>query len=383
VIFTSVTFTLDGLGGYFDEKSSHATEVKITAFDKDGNEIDTQGGYRESGKYADEYSFTTNVPVDHFEITSTGSNGNYVVQNMTLSHTIVDDATFTAIAKDGTEMSLQSDINIEQGMNTTDVTSLVPVSDEPMTREVQVVDTEAMADKGAILVDGHWVVQTGSETVEPPMKDIDSNDTFERGKEFFNTSMPGAEHDERGHHGRGEDHDRPEHDMRGHHGRGEDHDRPEHDMRGHHGRDEDSNTHEHNSNQINTDDQSSQVNHIDGGEGFDTLVASDNNLNIDLSAIDDKVSNIEAINLNDGKNELSNIKLEDVISITDDDNILRIEGGENDTIELNTEGKDAEWSLGDFKTDAETGATYQEYIGGEGDDTVTLEISTEIHVDES
>ena len=167
-----VSFTLDGLGGYFDANSSHATEVKITAFDKNGDEIDTQGGYRESGQYADDYSFTTNVPVDHFEITSTGSDGNYVIQNMTLSHTIVDDVTFTAIANDGTELSLQSDINIEQGMQTTEVTSLVPASDETMSKDVRVVDTDAMATKGAILVDGHWVVENGVEEVEPPMKDV-------------------------------------------------------------------------------------------------------------------------------------------------------------------------------------------------------------------
>ena len=106
-------------------------------------------------------------------------------------------------------------------------------------------------------------------------------------------------------------------------------------------------------------------------------------MNIDLSALDGKVSNIESINLNDGDNQIADIKLEDVINITDDDNILRIEGGESDTIDLNTEGKDAEWSLGDFKTDAETGTSYQEYVGGEGDDTVTLDISTDIHIDES
>jgi len=122
---------------------------------------------------------------------------------------------------------------------------------------------------------------------------------------------------------------------------------------------------------------------LDGGNGFDTLVASDNHMNIDLSAISDKVSNIESINLNGGGNTLGDIKLEDVMSVTDDDNVLRVEGDNGDTIELNTQGKDAEWSLGDFKTDAETGTTYQEYTGGEGDSTVTIDVSTDIHVDNS
>jgi len=106
-------------------------------------------------------------------------------------------------------------------------------------------------------------------------------------------------------------------------------------------------------------------------------------MNIDLSALDGKVQNIEAINLNDGDNQVTNINLEDVMNITDNNNILTVDGGGSDTISLNTEGPDAEWSLGDFKTDAETGQTYQEYTGGEGDDTVTLNISTDIQVDQS
>ena len=58
---------------------------------------------------------------------------------------------------------------------------------------------------------------------------------------------------------------------------------------------------------------------------------------------------------------------------------LRIDGDSTDRIELNGE----EWSLGEFKTDSETNQTYQEYTAGEGDATVTLEISTEIEVQDS
>jgi hypothetical protein len=172
------------------------------------------------------------------------------------------------------------------------------------------------------------------------------DDVFVRGEEFFSEEN-GSEHHEHhhGHHGHHHHHD---HNDDGHD--------EQHDHDTHHG--------------------------VDGGAGFDTLVASDNNMNIDLSVIDDKASNIEAINLNDGENQLSNIKLEDVINLTDDDNILRIEGGESDTVSLNTTGENAEWTLGDFKTTDElTGQTYDVYTND--DDTVTLEISTEIHVDES
>jgi len=122
---------------------------------------------------------------------------------------------------------------------------------------------------------------------------------------------------------------------------------------------------------------------VDGGDGFDTLVTSDNHMNIDLSILDGKVSNIEAINLNGGENTLVNIKLEDVINITDDENILRIDGTENDTVSLNTKGDDAEWKLGDFKTDNEsTNHGYQEYVSTE-DNSVSIEVDSNIHIDES
>ncbi|DAB28976.1 MAG TPA: hypothetical protein CFH84_11995 [Sulfurimonas sp. UBA12504] len=167
-----VVFQLDGLGAYFDANSSQATEVVIKAFDANGNEIDTQGGFRESDKTVDTYEFTTTVPVARFELTTEGGNGNFVVQNMTLSATVVDDVTFSAIAEDGTAVSVTSDINIEQGMGTTNITNLVPASDEPMTKDIRVVDVERMEAKDASLVDGVWVVVSGEEVVTPPMMDV-------------------------------------------------------------------------------------------------------------------------------------------------------------------------------------------------------------------
>ena len=82
-----VDFTLSGLGGWFDESSRNATEVKITAYDHDGDMIESQGGFRDSGSYEDTYSFETETPVSRFEITSEGGNGTFVVKNMTLSAT--------------------------------------------------------------------------------------------------------------------------------------------------------------------------------------------------------------------------------------------------------------------------------------------------------
>ncbi len=121
---------------------------------------------------------------------------------------------------------------------------------------------------------------------------------------------------------------------------------------------------------------------IDGGEGFDTLMMTDD-ISVDFSTLSDNVSNIEAIDLGEGAQNISSLSLADVMDITDADDVLKIDGDSSDTIELNKQGEDTEWKLGDFKTDAETGKSYQEATGGEGDSTVTLEISTQIDIQES
>ncbi|WP_455756579.1 hypothetical protein [Sulfurimonas sp.] len=120
---------------------------------------------------------------------------------------------------------------------------------------------------------------------------------------------------------------------------------------------------------------------IDGGEGLDTL-AIDDGMSIDFSALDDKISNIEVLDLGEGAQNITSLSTEDVLDVTDADNILRIDGDSSDSIDLNTEGPDAEWTLGDFKTDAETGNTYQEATGDIGGETITLEISTDITIDQ-
>nr|WP_321265742.1 Ig-like domain-containing protein [uncultured Sulfurimonas sp.] len=123
---------------------------------------------------------------------------------------------------------------------------------------------------------------------------------------------------------------------------------------------------------------------VDGLDGFDTLVFEDD-VNIDMSALGENISNIESINLGDGTQNITSLHIENVLDMTgeNDENILRIDGDESDSINLNTSGDDAEWTLGNFKTDAETGEIYQEVTGGEGDRTVTLEISTDIEIHEN
>ncbi|MDD2906800.1 MAG: hypothetical protein PHC74_10905, partial [Sulfurimonas sp.] len=122
---------------------------------------------------------------------------------------------------------------------------------------------------------------------------------------------------------------------------------------------------------------------IDGGEGLDTLVF-EGDMNIDMGALDGQVTNIEALDLGEGQQEIS-LSLDDVMDVTDADNLLRIDGDAEDTINLDTldTGGTGEWTLGEFKTDLETGQTYQQVTGGEGDNAVTLEISTNITIEES
>ncbi|MCW8954608.1 MAG: Ig-like domain-containing protein, partial [Sulfurimonas sp.] len=120
---------------------------------------------------------------------------------------------------------------------------------------------------------------------------------------------------------------------------------------------------------------------VDGGAGLDTLVLDEDNLTIDFSALSGNISNIETINLS-GANQDITLHLDDVLNITDSDNALRIDGLNGDTINIDTvvDGS-GEWIFKDEITDAQTGQTYNHYSSL--DDTVTLEISTQITIDES
>jgi hypothetical protein len=98
---------------------------------------------------------------------------------------------------------------------------------------------------------------------------------------------------------------------------------------------------------------------------------------LDLSSVSDKIDNIEVLNLGSGEQNITSLHVADVLSITDTD-FLRIDGDTNDSITLDTSTD--EWTLGGFKTDAETGQKYREVVGTVTDDTVTLEISTDIDI---
>ncbi len=84
------SFTIDGLGAYFEEDhATNKTAIIITGYDTDGNYIDKSEGYKttDGSSYESNYSLETNTPISSITVTSVGSRGNFVIQNVTLSST--------------------------------------------------------------------------------------------------------------------------------------------------------------------------------------------------------------------------------------------------------------------------------------------------------
>ena len=102
---------------------------------------------------------------------------------------------------------------------------------------------------------------------------------------------------------------------------------------------------------------------LDGGGSYDTIVIDSSETPLDF----DQLSDIEHIDLQGGENLLS-ISTDDVLNITSDANILRIDGMSGDAITLS-----GNWSGPDsVETD------YNTYLGDNG---VTLHIDADITVD--
>ncbi len=99
---------------------------------------------------------------------------------------------------------------------------------------------------------------------------------------------------------------------------------------------------------------------IDGLDGEDTLVL--NGENIDFA----NIKNIEILDLNAGENSISNLTLDDVVKITDEDNELVIKGDSKDSVTLSSE-----WGSGS------SDGTYTTYTHS-SDPTVTLKIEDDI-----
>ncbi|END3382136.1 tandem-95 repeat protein [Vibrio alginolyticus] len=141
-----ISFHLDGLGGWFMEESRHFTEVEIRAFNSDGDLIDSMTYHKEDrGSYETDYTLTVNEPVSYFELGTIQGNGTYVVQNMTVSQTCHDEAVFTSIGVDGTEITETVELNIRESDSEIELTADLPnvtIDTEGSTQFASVVITE-------------------------------------------------------------------------------------------------------------------------------------------------------------------------------------------------------------------------------------------------
>jgi len=123
---------------------------------------------------------------------------------------------------------------------------------------------------------------------------------------------------------------------------------------------------------------------IDGGAGFDTLILEEDN-NIDFSILKQdanvSISNIEAINMKNGDHKLTNLTIEDVLNMTDGNNILKILGDSLDKITLK-DMDESKWIMKEsgVMDDKYEGSKFDVYEGIVGDETVTLKIEQEIEV---
>ncbi|MEZ9252262.1 tandem-95 repeat protein [Vibrio cyclitrophicus] len=153
-----ISFHLDGLGGWFMEDSRHFTEVEIKAFNEDGDLIDSMTYHKEDrGGYETDYTLTVSEPVSYFELGTVQGNGTYVVQNMTVSQTCYDEAVFTSIGVDGSEITETVELNIHAGDNEIELTADLPnitIDTEGSAQFASVVITEEQLLAQASDIDG-------------------------------------------------------------------------------------------------------------------------------------------------------------------------------------------------------------------------------------
>ena len=117
---------------------------------------------------------------------------------------------------------------------------------------------------------------------------------------------------------------------------------------------------------------------VDAGLGLDTLVMNES-VTIDFGTIGDQLANFETIDLNEGNQNIT-LSTEDVLDMTQSgDHRLQITGDEDDTVQLNTTGDDAEWTRTGSVT-GDDGNTYDVYEGTSGGENVTLEVDQNITV---
>jgi VCBS repeat-containing protein len=109
---------------------------------------------------------------------------------------------------------------------------------------------------------------------------------------------------------------------------------------------------------------------LSGDAGFDTLIVSDDD-DLDFGSISN-ISNIERIDLTVGDHDILNLSVDDVLTMTDNDNLLEILGDNSDSVELTSDWRES------GNTVSQNGHTFTEYLNG--DDSVTLLIEDQVNV---
>ncbi|MFA9373394.1 MAG: cadherin-like domain-containing protein, partial [Poseidonibacter sp.] len=109
---------------------------------------------------------------------------------------------------------------------------------------------------------------------------------------------------------------------------------------------------------------------IDGGIGFDTLIL-DEGISLNFNNVQN-LSNIEEIDLSQtGANSLLNLSLQDVIDMTDGDNVLKITGDSDDSVSFKNGTGDDTWST--TSTVTEDGKTFDVYTNTD-DNSVQVKV---------
>jgi len=116
---------------------------------------------------------------------------------------------------------------------------------------------------------------------------------------------------------------------------------------------------------------------VEGTVGFDTLIV-ENDDDLDFSGISD-ISNIERLDLSSvGENEILNLSVDDVLDMTDSNNLLEILGNSVDSVNLeNSGGKD--WQ--EDGQVVQDGVTFNKFVDASGATTTTLLIEETVIID--
>jgi hypothetical protein len=106
---------------------------------------------------------------------------------------------------------------------------------------------------------------------------------------------------------------------------------------------------------------------------------------VDMSALEEPVVSQELVELPDGEEDIE-IHIDEVVEVDDDTNAIKIENDEISSSDTNTQESESEWNLGDFSTQTDTttgGQVYEEVPSSVTDETVVVEVNTEIEIAQS